>query len=132
MTRRVDADGVSYQICSIGYHIGRYPAAGAGVGVHILSKRRLREFWARHPDAQAPLTDWFRLVRARRYGSPHDVRRDFPAASFLGAGKTVFNVAGGRYRLVVVMRYETGRAYVLRVVTHQEYDRLGAEGRLWG
>jgi mRNA interferase HigB len=101
------------------------------VEVHILSKRRLREFWQRHPDAEAPLTDWFRLVRARRYASPHALRQDFPAASVVGAGRTVFNVGGNRYRLVVVMRYDTGRAYVLRVLTHQEYDRLGAEGRLW-
>lgn len=51
-------------------------------------------------------------------------------ASFLGARRTVFNIGGNRYRLVVDMRYDLRRVYVRHVLTHEEYDRRSIEGTL--
>jgi mRNA interferase HigB len=98
--------------------------------VHVLSKRRLQEFWHRHPDAEAPLRAWHAMMRGKRYGHPHELRADFPAASLLGAGRTVFNIGGNKYRLVVTMRYDMGRVFVRHVLTHAAYDRLAMEGAL--
>lgn len=55
---------------------------------------------------------------------------DFPTASFLGARRTVFNIGGNKYRLVVDMRYDLERVYVRDVLTHAEYDRRSIEGSL--
>jgi mRNA interferase HigB len=99
-------------------------------GVRVISRRKLREFWEKHADARKPLDGWFAMVRGRWYGSPHEVRKDFPAASFLGARRTVFNIGGNQYRLVVDMRYDLGRVYVRDVLTHADYDRLVWEGRI--
>ncbi len=41
----------------------------------------------------------------------------------------VFNI-GGKYRLVVDIRYDLGRIYVRHVLTHEEYDRRTADGTL--
>ena len=98
--------------------------------MHIISKRRLRESWERHADAEHDLRIWHSVVKARRYRTPHEVRAEFSASSFLGEGVTVFNIAGNKYRLVVTMRYDMGAVFIRHVVTHKEYDRLTKSGSL--
>jgi mRNA interferase HigB len=92
--------------------------------VRIITESRLTGFWKEHPDAEAPLKAWRSIVRGKSYDSPHQVRKDFPAADFLGGGVTVFNIGGTTYRLVVTMRYDMQHIYIRHVVTHAEYDRL--------
>ena len=98
--------------------------------MRIISRKALREFGKRHADAQAPLDAWYRIVKGRDYDSPHELRQEFPTASFLGAYRTVFNIGGNKYRLVVDMRYDLGRVYIREVLTHAEYDRKSIEGTL--
>lgn len=98
--------------------------------MRIIARRRLREFAKKHADAGGALDAWYAIVRGREYRSPHEVRRDFPAASFLGARRTVFNIGGNKYRLIVDMRYDLGRVYVREVLTHEDYDRRSIEGAL--
>jgi mRNA interferase HigB len=98
--------------------------------LRIISRKALREFGEKHADARVPLDAWYRVVKGRDYGSPHELREDFPAASFLGGRRTVFNVGGSKYRLVVDMRYDLGRVYIRHVLTHEEYDRKSIEGTL--
>jgi mRNA interferase HigB len=88
--------------------------------LRIISRKALREFGEKHADSRKPLDAWYRIVRGRDYRSPHELRQDFPTASFLGARRTVFNIGGNRYRLVVDMRYDLGRVYVRDVLTHEE------------
>jgi mRNA interferase HigB len=98
--------------------------------LRIISRKPLREFGEKRVDAKAPLDAWYRIVKGREYGSPHELREDFPTASFLGARRTVFNIGGNKYRLVVDMRYDLGRVYVRHVLTHAEYDHRSIEGAL--
>ena len=98
--------------------------------MHVIPRRRLRDFWQRYPDAEKLLRAWDAIVRQKRYGSPHDVREDFRHADFLGNRRVVFNVGGNKYRLVVDIRYDLGRIYVRDVLTHEEYDRRTADGTL--
>jgi mRNA interferase HigB len=98
--------------------------------LRIISRKALREFGEKHADSRKPLDAWYRIVRGRDYRSPHELRQDFPTASFLGARRTVLNIGGNRYRLVVDMRYDLGRVYVRDVLTHEEYDHRSIEGAL--
>lgn len=100
--------------------------------MHVITERRLREFWENpnHADAERPLRIWLKIVRKARYADSHAVRSAFSSASFLGNRRTVFNIAGNKYRLVVDMRYELGRIYVRHVLTHEEYDKRTADGTL--
>ncbi len=98
--------------------------------MRIISRKALREFSERRADAKVPLDAWYRILKGREYRSPHELREDFPTASFLGARRTVFNIGGNKYRLVVDMRYDLGRAYVRDVLTHEEYDRKSIDGAL--
>jgi len=49
-------------------------------------------------------------------------RTTFPSAD-LGGNCTVFNVAGNYYRLIARVFFRSHKVYVLRVMTHAEYDR---------
>jgi mRNA interferase HigB len=98
--------------------------------MHVITRRRLREFWEKHPDARTPLATWFGIVRRARYADSADVTRDFASVSFLGDYRTVFNIGGNKYRLVVDMRYDLGRVYIRDVLTHQEYTRRSRAGTL--
>ncbi len=98
--------------------------------MHVITRKRLQEFWRDHPESEKPLRAWFSIVRLRRYATPHEIRQDFPSASFLGEWRTVFNIGGNKYRLVVDMRYDLGRVYIRHVLTHAEYTRRTQEGTL--
>ena len=91
--------------------------------MHVISRKRLLEFWRKHSDSQRPLRAWLAIVRTKNYTNSYEVRRDFPTASFLGSWRTVFNIGGNKYRLIVDMRYDLGRIYIRHVLTHQEYSR---------
>jgi mRNA interferase HigB len=98
--------------------------------LRVISRRPLKEFGENNEDARTPLDAWYRIIKGKEYRTPHELRKDFPSASFLGARRTVFNVGGNKYRLVVDMRYDLGRVYVREVLTHEEYDRKTKEGTL--
>jgi mRNA interferase HigB len=98
--------------------------------MHVITRKRLIEFAANHPDAAQPLDDWFRVIRVTRFFSSDDLRTVFPSASLLGSGLTIFNIAGNKYRLATTMRYDLGRVFIRHVMTHAEYDRRSDEGSL--
>lgn len=98
--------------------------------MHIITRSRLTEFGQKHPHAAGPLGEWARVIRRKHYRAHLDVKNDFPYVDFLNHRRTVFNIGGNKYRLIVDMRYDLGRAYIRHVVTHAEYDRLVKAGQL--
>lgn len=98
--------------------------------MHVITRRRLQEFWQNHPDAERPLKVWLSTMKLKHYVGSHQVRQDFPSASFLGKWRTVFNIGGNKYRLIVDMRYDLGRIYIRHILTHQEYDQHTKDDRL--
>jgi mRNA interferase HigB len=72
--------------------------------MHVISQKKLREFWAKWPEAEAPLRAWHRLVEQATWESFADVREVYPHADRVGRC-TVFNVGGNKYRLVVVIHW---------------------------
>jgi mRNA interferase HigB len=88
----------------------------------VVSLRRLREFWAIHPLAEVPLRAWFTQMSAADWRSFSDLRGAFPSADLV-RNCTVFNFGGNKYRLITRVFYPSHKVYVLRVLTHAEYDR---------
>lgn len=89
--------------------------------MRIISKRRLREFWEKHPEAEGPLLHWYRVTKKADWKNLPDVRADFRHADPVGTC-TVFNIKGNDYRLIAGVRYEMQRVFVLKVMTHKQYD----------
>jgi len=93
--------------------------------MQILSKKTLREFWARHNQAEAPLLAWYLLVDKAVWSGPQDVKAMFGASvDFVGDNRLIFDIAGNKYRLIVHVAYGYRRVLIKFVGTHAEYDRI--------
>ena len=97
--------------------------------MHVITRKRLREFSERFPGAEGPLNEWYRIVKRTTWERPDEVREQFGSASFIGGTVTVFNIGGNKYRLVVNIRYELRRVFIMHVFTHREYDEWNEERR---
>ena len=94
--------------------------------MRIISRRLLREFWEKHPDATVALQTWFHDVERTSWKSPADIKAVYRNASFAANNRVVFNIKGNQYRLVVVVAYQHGMIFIRFVGTHEEYDRIDA------
>lgn len=95
-------------------------------GMRVISRKALREFWDKHPDARQPLQAWHADTKHADWKSPTHIKNVYHNASFLADNRVVFNVKGNRYRVVVAVQYKFGIVYVRFVGTHQEYDKIDA------
>ena len=95
--------------------------------MRIITRKRLREFAKRHPDAAEPLDKWYRVLWAAKWENLQAVRRVYPHADAVtvASGNTVtfFNLCGNKYRVIVAIHYNRQRLYVLRLLRHAEYSK---------
>jgi mRNA interferase HigB len=99
------------------------------LSMRIISRKKLKEFWERHPEVRQPLQAWYDDTKRANWKNPSDIKIVYRNASFIGNDRIVFNLKGNSYRLVVVVRYEYGIVFIRFVGTHREYDRIDA-GRI--
>lgn len=96
------------------------------MALRIVTGKRLHEYGMAHADARAPLADLASKVEASHWRSLDDTRAVFAGADEVrvasGRPVTVFNIKGNRCRLIVAIHYNTQTVYILRFLTHAEYD----------
>jgi len=90
--------------------------------MHIITKRRLTEFWSTHPTAEKPLRIWFGICRKTDFKNHAELKRTFNTVDKVGKF-TVFDIGGNKWRLVAVVHYSTGKIYIRAVLTHEQYDK---------
>ncbi len=96
--------------------------------MQIISRRTLRLFWERHPQAETSLRVWYAIADRASWTTPADVKRQFgTTVDFVADNRIVFDISGNKYRLVVHISYRFKRVLVKFVGTHAEYDRIDPE-----
>jgi mRNA interferase HigB len=98
--------------------------------MRVISKRTLREFWESTPkyaDSEDPLKAWYREAKQAMWLTPADIKEQYRNASILKNNRTVFNIAGNKYRLVVEINYPAQMIFIRFIGTHQEYDKIDVE-----
>jgi mRNA interferase HigB len=90
--------------------------------MHVISRRKLREAWVRHPLLEKDLRAWIKVAERAEWRRFGDVRATIKHADQVGQF-IVFNILGNRSRLICRISFEKGKLYVLHVLTHAEYDR---------
>src|SRR5690349_14667173 len=94
--------------------------------MRVISRSRLRTFWAspKRGDSEGSLRAWYGHVSSRSiaWRSWSDVKSMFSTASIVG-NCIVFNVGGNKYRLVTRVLYPSQKVFILKVMTHSEYDQ---------
>jgi mRNA interferase HigB len=95
--------------------------------VRVIKPSRVREFAKSYPDAEKLLLAWLKIVQRENWESIAQLRAIFPKADGVKAasGKivTVFNIGGNKYRLITAIHFNRSRIFVLRFLTHSEYDK---------
>lgn len=90
--------------------------------MHVISKKRLRDFWDRHPKAKVPLEAWYQVAKHAEWENFADVRLTFNTADIVGHF-VVFDIGGNKYRLIAAIHFNRGKVFVRHVLTHAEYDK---------
>jgi len=90
--------------------------------MRVIKRGALEAFWREHSDAKASLEPWYAVVRKADWKTPGELKQVYPNADLVGR-RTVFNIAGNKYRLIARVNYQTQRVFVLYLLTHAEYDR---------
>jgi len=97
-------EGVDSQLASIAETL-------YNLSMRIISRRTLREFWEKHPDAEQPLRAWYANAKRANWRTPADVKTAYRNASLVANNRVVFNIKGKRYRLVVAIDYQYSIIY---------------------
>jgi mRNA interferase HigB len=94
--------------------------------MRIISRKRLRDFWLQHLDAQSSLEAWYADAKQADWKTPADIKNVYRNASVVANNRVIFNIKGNKYRLVVAVQYEYGIVYIRFIGTHPEYDKIDA------
>jgi len=89
--------------------------------MHVISFKRIREFFFTHRDAEGSLTAWYRTVKKANWQNVAELKRTYPTADLVGR-YMVFNIRGNKYRLIARVVYRSQTVFVVGVLTHEEYD----------
>jgi mRNA interferase HigB len=94
--------------------------------MRVISRARLRAFWEIPGcgDTEGALRAWYTHVSGRsvEWQSWGDVKAEIGTASPVG-NCVVFNIGGNKYRLITRILYPSQKVFVLKVMTHVEYDK---------
>lgn len=89
--------------------------------MRVIKRGALIQFWQQHPDARASLESWYAVVSRAAWNTPADMKTVYATADLVGR-RTVFNIAGNKYRLIAMINYRAQLVFVLYILTHSEYD----------
>jgi mRNA interferase HigB len=83
----------------------------------VITKKRLRDFYSKHPNVKTPMLTWLHLMQSGRFKDFNDLKRVFATADYT-EGLTIFDIGGNNYRTVADIIYTRGRVYIKEVLTH--------------
>ncbi|MBD2453450.1 type II toxin-antitoxin system HigB family toxin [Nostoc sp. FACHB-87] len=90
--------------------------------MHVISRKKLREFCQIHADSREALDDWFQAASKANWANLIEVQTVYPKAEAV-SNFTVFNIKGNKYRLITSINYEKQVIYIKYVLTHANYDK---------
>jgi mRNA interferase HigB len=95
--------------------------------MRVVKPKTVREYARQYPDAAEWLMTWLKAARLAGWQNIQELRAMYPHADAVetenGNIVTVLNVRGNRYRLIIAVNYRWAMVYVLRFLTHVEYDK---------
>lgn len=94
--------------------------------MRVIAKPKITEFKLKHADASSQLDAWYHDVKRKEvdWTEPSDILKTYKNVSFVGGNVVVFDIKGGKYRLVVRVEYAYHTIYIRWFGTHAEYNRI--------
>ena len=90
--------------------------------MRVISIGAIREFEKLHPDSAPSLRGWYQVASKAVWQTFVQLRADFAGADIVGR-RTVFNIAGNKYRIIARVNYHARKVYILGIMKHSEYNK---------
>jgi mRNA interferase HigB len=90
--------------------------------MRVITPQRIRAYVQQYPEAGTSLGQWLQTTNAAQWQSLADVRRQYAHADLVGR-RTVFNIAGNKFRLITRINYRRHIIFVFDLLTHTDYDK---------
>jgi mRNA interferase HigB len=102
--------------------------------MHVIAGKAIKDYATAYRDASNWLMTFLERAESAKWTSIADVRRTYPHADAVkmssGNDTIVFNACGNKYRLVTAIHFNRNKLYILRFMTHAEYDEGFWKGQL--
>ena len=92
--------------------------------MHIISFRKIREYFEQEPNARVALQDWYKRAKKAEWENFSELKKAFNSIDAVGNSRFVFNIKGNHYRLVAKVIFKFNRVYIRWIGTHSEYDKI--------
>ena len=92
--------------------------------MHIISFKKLKDFFETDSQSRVALQDWYKRARKAEWENFADLKDTFNSADNIGNSRFVFIVKGNHYRVIAVVRFTYQRIFIRWVGNHKEYGRL--------
>ena len=90
--------------------------------MRVIAKSHLLNMAKSYGDYVEQVVAWYGVASKAAWHSLSDVLQTYRNADAVG-DKTVFNIKGNDYRLVVSIDYRYGCIYIKQLLTQAEYDK---------
>ena len=92
--------------------------------MRVISFSMIRDFIAKHADADVALRDWYKRTTKANWTNFSDIKQTFNTVDYVGNDRYVFDIKGNNYRIVAVVIFINKKVYMRFVGTHEEYDKI--------
>ncbi len=92
----------------------------------VIARKALIDFAVKYPDARLAIGRWWTICRKNTFSSFSDLKKTFGTADMVNRC-VIFNIGGGKYRLVVRVNFAAQRMWIKYVLPHDEYEKLDLE-----
>ena len=94
--------------------------------MRVIARPKITEFKLKHANASSQLDAWYHDVKQKEvnWTKPSDISETYKNASFVGDNVVIFDIKGGKYRLVVRVEYTLHLIFIRWFGTHAEYNRI--------
>ena len=89
----------------------------------LINVRKLDKFTKKHKTAKRYIDAWKSYVEKANWTCFEDIWQDNVKFRPINNIRIVFNVGGNKWRIDVVMNYILRKAIIIRIGTHEEYNK---------
>ena len=92
--------------------------------MRVISFSMIRDFIAKHPDADVALRDWYKRTSKANWSNLADIKQTFNTVDYVGNDRYVFDIKGNNYRIVAIVLFINKKVYMRFIGTHKEYEKI--------
>ncbi len=92
--------------------------------MHIISFRKLLEFFEKDYNSRVALQDWYKRTKKAEWENYSDIKKTFNSVDSVGNSRFVFNIKGNHYRIIAIIIFALKRVYIRWIGNLKDYSKL--------